>query len=149
MSNIPLSADRKKPRPLKRPLGEYRMEISTQIDRKRNVRIHRLIGPTSVPELEKISAGFYKSPDYDLGMNALWDLKDADFSSVTSSDIDSIVGLAKKLWGQGGKRKVALVVTKELDYGLSRMYEILMSEVTSDNIMVFKDYDKAEKWLGE
>lgn len=124
------------------------MEISTQIDRRRNVRIHRVTGLISVHELEKKLAEFYKSPEYVPSMNALWDLKDADFSSVTPSEVHSLVGLVKNFWRQSGKRKAALIVTKNSDYGLSRMYEILLSEVT-DNVMVFKDYDKAEKWLYE
>jgi len=36
---------------------------------------------------------------------------------------------------------------RDLDYGLSRMYEILMSGVISSSITVFREYDEAKKWL--
>ena len=41
------------------------------------------------------------------------------------------------------------VVTKELDYGLSRMYEIMINGVSQSNAMVFRDYDEAMDWLCE
>jgi hypothetical protein len=34
-----------------------------------------------------------------------------------------------------------------VDFGLSRMYEMQMSDGSSNNVMVFKEYKEAEKWL--
>ena len=82
-------------------------------------------------------------------MNALWDMRDADFSSVTTAEVHSLVEMVKKYWGQTGKSKSALTVASDFDYGMTRMYEILMTVNTSSNIMVFKNYDEAEKWLKE
>ena len=128
-------------------LGGYVMEISTQINKERNLRSHKVKGLIIVRELNEMLVGLYKSTEYDPDMNALWDLRDADFSSVTTAEVRSLIEMVKEHWGQGGKSKAALIVTRDFDYGLSRMYEILMSGSTSDNIMVFRKYDEAEKWL--
>jgi len=123
------------------------MEISIQINKERNLRSHKVKGLISVRELKENLLGIYKSPEYYPDMNALWDLRDADFSSVTTAEVRSLIEMVKEYWGQGGKNKAALIVSRDLDYGLSRMYEILMSGSSSGNIMVFRKYDEAEKWL--
>ncbi len=97
------------------------MEISTLIDKERNVRSHKVKGLISVRDLKEKLLAFYMSPDYDPDMNALWDLREADFSSVTSAEVESLMEMVKEHWGQGGKSKAALIVSKDLDYGLSRM----------------------------
>ena len=123
------------------------MEISTQINKERNVRSHKVDGLINVNELKEMLAAFYKSPEYDPDMNVLWDLWDADFSSVTSEEVKSLTRMVEKHWGQGRKSKAALIVSGDLDYGLSRMYEILLSGSSPNNVMVFRNYDEAEKWL--
>jgi hypothetical protein len=90
---------------------------------------------------------FYSSSEYEPDMNALWDLRSADFSEVKSDEVHALVDLGKIYWGLSGESKSALVVESDFEYGLTRMYEILMTVSRSDNVMVFKEYNQAEKWL--
>ena len=123
------------------------MEITTQINEEENLRIHRVEGPIDVDRLTEMLSALYQSPGYDPNMNALWDLRAADFTAVTSEQISSVTGLVEKFWGKEGEGKAALIVTRDLDFGLSRMYEMLLSGASPDRVMVFRDYDEAEKWL--
>jgi hypothetical protein len=123
------------------------MEIATQINEERNIRFHKIDGPINVDILKDTLASFYKSPDYDPDMNILWDLKDADFSSVTFEDVESLAGMIEKYWGKGEKSKAALIVSKDLGFGLSRMYELLLTGSSPNRVMVFRQYDEAEEWL--
>jgi hypothetical protein len=123
------------------------MEMRTQVDRERNIRSHTVKGLISVRELKEKLAAYYRSSEYDPEMNSLWDLRDADFSSVTPAEVQSFVEMVKVHWGKGGKSKAALIVSRDLAFGLSRMYELLMSGTTSGAIMVFKEHEKAEEWL--
>jgi hypothetical protein len=125
------------------------MEMHTQIDKKRNLRSHRVTGLINVSELKQKLEEFYISPAYDPKMDALWDMRDADFSAVTTDEIYSFVNMVKSYWGQTGQGKSAIVVESVFDYGMTRMYEIILTLNTSSNIMVFKDYDEAQKWLKE
>jgi hypothetical protein len=125
------------------------MEISTQIDKARNHRSHKVNGSISVDEIKKMLATFYQSSEYDPDMDVLWDLRDADFSSVRSEDVASLTGMVEKFWGQGGKAKAALIVSGDLDFGLSRMYEMLLTGSSPEKVMVFRDYDEAKNWLNE
>ena len=79
----------------------------------------------------------------------VWDLGEADFSAVSSSDVRAVKELVGKYWGVGGQSKAALVVSRELDFGLTRMYEILMSGATTSKVMVFKNLKEAYEWLGK
>ena len=127
-----------------------KMEIIIQIDKKKNLRSHTVTGLINVTELMNKLGEFYKSSEFDPNMNALWDMRDADFTAVKMVEVHTFVDMVKKYWGQPSQNnKAALIVTRDFDYGMSRMYEIQLSLGTSGNIMVFKDYDKAEKWLEE
>ena len=123
------------------------MEISTQFNAEENQRIHKVEGTIDVDQIKEMLSALYNSPDYDPNMNALWDLRAADFTSVTTEQITSLTGMVEKYWGKGGQGKAALIVSRDLDYGLSRMYEMLLSGSSPDKVMVFRDYDEAENWL--
>ena len=101
------------------------MEISTEINKKKNIRCHIVRGVIDVRELTEYLKEIYNFSDFDSGMSVLWDLQEADFSSVSKEDVRSLMEYVGKQWGKGGKSKAALVVSHDLDYGLSRMYQIM------------------------
>ena len=121
----------------------------TYINKEDNYRLHIIKDLINVDELIEKLEKFYKSSNYDPKMNSLWDLRDADFSSVTSKQVHSAMEMVKKNWSQEGTVRAALLVSKDLDYGLSRMYAILMDGATSGKVMVFRNYDEAVKWIKE
>jgi hypothetical protein len=50
-------------------------------------------------------------------------------------------------WATAGKSKAALVVSGDFEFGLSRMYEIFLESKTSNDVMVFRDIQKAMAWV--
>jgi hypothetical protein len=80
-------------------------------------------------------------------MNTLWDLREADVSSFPSNQVQHVQSFVSKYWGEGGKNRSALVVSADVAYGLSRMYEIISEGKTEGKIMVFRDYDEALNWV--
>jgi hypothetical protein len=125
------------------------MHISTHIDTEKQIRTHNVHGMLNVNELTRQLREIYSSPEYDPDMNVIWDLRKADFSAIEASEVTSFMEFVSKHWGQGGKSKGALVVSRDLDYGMSRMYEMLMEGATTSTITVFKNIDEAKKWLEE
>lgn len=125
------------------------MEISTSIDREKNLRLHVVTGRIDVPEMIRMLAELYQTPDYKPDMKVLWDMGQADFSDVTTEHIQSLMEMVKNNWGKEQGGKAALVATKDLDFGLTRMYELALGAETSRNIVVFKNLADAEKWLAE
>jgi len=123
------------------------MDISAEIDKQKNIRWHVVRGRIDVRELAEYLKGIYASSDSNSEMNVFWDLQKADFSSVSSDDVRTFMAYVGKIWGKGGKSKAALVVSNDLDFGLSRMYQIMMEGATSSAIEVFKDKKRAKEWI--
>ncbi len=123
------------------------MEVEAQLNKENNIRYHKITGLINVNELMNKLGVFYKSSDYDPDMNSLWDLRFADFSAVKPDAVRALVDLVKQYWGKEKQSKSALVVQSDFEYGLSRMYEILMTLSNSGNVTVFRNYNEAEKWL--
>jgi len=123
------------------------MEIQTKINTDRHLRKHKIVGVIDVPELRKMLRGYYESPEFDMTMNAIWDLSAADFSQVSTDQVRTLAEMVYHFWGQAGQSKSALVVTRDLDYGLSRMYEMLVAKSDKSQVRVFKKMDDAERWV--
>jgi len=62
---------------------------------------------------------------------------------VTSAVVREMVHLSP--FGKGSRR--ALLVSNDVAFGLTRMYQILM-EQSPDEVAIFRDFDVALKWLG-
>jgi len=78
----------------------------------------------------------------------LWDFTSADLSGITQKDMEEIITVAKSYAHLRKNGKTALLVPKDLSFGLSRMYETL-SEIREHPILhrLFRDMGKAMAWL--
>jgi hypothetical protein len=123
------------------------LAITTQIEKELNLRIHRVTGVLTFDELLSTLKELYSAPDFDPRMNSLWDLREADVSSFETPDIQNLRNYVGKHWGTGGRNKAALVATRDIDFGLSRMYEFYLQAKSSSEVQVFRDYDEAYEWV--
>ena len=123
------------------------MEIITNSNKEKNLRHHSIKGLIKVPELIDYLKELQNAPEFDPGMKVLWDLRKADLSLVSTPDVSSIMESVVKQWGKTERNKAALVVSGDLDYGLSRMFQIMLEGETRSKVSVFKDMNKAEEWL--
>lgn len=78
-------------------------KISTEIDTKRNVRTHVVVGSITVRELVESLSKIYSSSLFDPNINSLWDLREADFSSFAQSDINLVKNMVDRHWGRKGR----------------------------------------------
>ena len=123
------------------------MKVSTEINKKKNIRSHIVRGVIDISELTEYLKEIYNSSDFDPEMNVFWDLQEADFSCISTEHVTSFMEYVSKQWGAGGKSKAALVVSRDAAYGMSRMYQTLMDGANSSEIAVFRDKDKAKEWI--
>ena len=123
------------------------MEISTEINKEKNIRWHIVRGVIDISELTEYLKEIYNSSDFDPELNFFWDLQEADFSCISTENVTSFMGYVSKQWGAGGKSKAALVVSRDVAYGMSRMYQTLMDGANSSEIAVFRDKNKAKEWI--
>ena len=80
-------------------------------------------------------------------MNVLWDLRIAGFSALSSDHVRGVMDFVSQNWGKEDGSKAALGVTNVLDYGMSRIHQIMQEGAASSSVGVFKDMNKAKEWI--
>lgn len=123
------------------------MDITTEIDVKANLRIHKVTGDVTVKSIMAKLEQVYSEPDFDPEMNVLWDMREAKMSSVSSSDVEQLSNFVAGRWGTGGRSRAALVVSRDFEFGISRMYEIFLESRSATQVQVFRDFDEALLWI--
>jgi hypothetical protein len=127
--------------------GSEVKDMDIRIDEEKNIAYIELSGTLS----EKIIFSAFdlavSDKRYKKGMGRLWYFKDADLSSL---DTETIAGLGQHSIGfpRGiNDVKVAFVTNEDVEYGLTRMFEILSKTMTPTR--VFRSMGEAEKWMME
>jgi hypothetical protein len=62
--------------------------------------------------------------------------------------LNNVISLRKK-YPERGNARAAFVADSDLSYGVSRMYEVLSSFELPQNILAFREFSDAEKWILE
>jgi hypothetical protein len=88
-----------------------------------------------------------EDPAFKPGMDILWDFRDVRSEISKADQIREIVSYIRTNQDRrGGNYRVALVVTRDIDFGLARMYEAYSQELPFE-IRIFKNLNDAENWL--
>ena len=109
----------------------------------------KVMGQCSVEEYETAMDEITQSKQYPANINALWDVREQDFSDVTSSTVQNLVKVSKR-YPERGNAMAAFVTNGNLAFGMLRMYEItsgMEENDTSQYLRVFRSYSEAEEWL--
>jgi hypothetical protein len=123
------------------------MKITRQIDDDKHLREHTITGTISVPELKAHLERYYQSEEYDPSFDALWDLREADFTEVKTEEVWDLAEMVSRYWGSQDQSRSALVVSRDVGFGLSRMYESILSTPQLSEVMVFRNIEEARLWL--
>lgn len=118
-----------------------------QIDEKKNIAFIKLSGQLNRKIILDAFDLAVSDNRYKIGMGRLWDFRDADLSSLESETVIEMAQYSKGFPPGVGDVKVAFVATIDLEYALSRMFE--MSSKSATPIMVFRTMGEAERWLAE
>jgi hypothetical protein len=126
------------------------MKIRTEINQKKNVRVHTVFGQFDIDILYESLTEMYTRLPMHAAMNVLWDLRAAEgIGSLNTGQLDKIISLVGNKWGTEGRNKAALVVSRPVDFGLARVYEQQVENQTPSKIRVFKDIKKAVRWIDQ
>jgi hypothetical protein len=125
------------------------MQVKTQIDLKNNLRIHTVSGLFDLDELLTQIEEIYNDSKQNLEMEVLWDLRQAEsLGALETHQLDKLINLVSQRWEASKPRRAALVVSRLVDFGLARMYEMRMESKSKNEIRVFNDIEEAFHWLG-
>ena len=77
----------------------------------------------------------------------MWDFREADLAAINSKTVRVMAQYSTRFPPGINDVKVAFVTGRELEYGLSRMFE--MSSKAGTPICTFYTIEEAEQWLME
>lgn len=122
-------------------------DMDLRIDEEKNIAYIKLSGLLSKKVILNAFDLTVSDKRYKNGMGRLWDFRDAELSSLDSETITEMAQYSLRFPQGINDVKVAFVTSKDLEYGLSRMFE--MSSKAMTPIRVFRAMDEAEKWMME
>jgi hypothetical protein len=124
------------------------MPITSKIFPDENLTVFTGEGEISYSEAWEAMSRDYRSPHPDTTRNILWDLKNASVASITASQVTKLADLSDSYSEQRGRGKTAIVASHDLDFGIAKEYEG-QSMSFSRELAIFRDIDKAYKWIEE
>ena len=107
------------------------------------VRI-RVRGPVSATELKQLCRRVVES---DPCQNRLWDYRDADLTQLSARDLSDIAAYVASCEPAPRDQREALLVTRTIEFGISRMFGMLSESRPGVRFSVFRDKDAAELWV--
>jgi hypothetical protein len=121
--------------------------MDLRIDAEKNLAYIKLSGRLSKEEILRAFDSTVSDERYKKGMGRIWDFRNADLSSFDSQTIAEMGKYSLRFPPGINDVKVAFVTSRNLEYGLSRMFELSSTAMTP--IRVFRALDEAEKWMME
>jgi hypothetical protein len=126
------------------------MKIETTIDQTAKLRTHTLSGTFEFDALYSTLEDIYDDPEFDPELNSVWDLTEvAGIQLIEPDQLKRVVAFVAKERSIHGSIKTALVVSKKIDFGIARVYELSLTANSNNDVMVFRDFEKALEWIKE
>jgi hypothetical protein len=124
---------------------QFSMEL--KIDQEKNIAYIKIIGPVSSKDILEAFDVAVSDEKYKKGMGRLWDFTEIDLSSIESSVIPSMARHSLLFPPGICDVKVAFVVTKTMEYGLTRMFQMHSDLDAKTKVIIFNTIDEAERWM--
>ena len=121
--------------------------MDLRIDEEKNIAYIKIIGKVSSKDILAAFDVAVSSERYCKGMGRLWDFTDIDLSSLDSSLIPQMAQYSLSFPPGISDVKVAFVVTKGNEYGLTRMFQAYSEIYAITQVKIFASIEEAEKWM--
>ena len=123
------------------------MSITTSVDNDKQLTTHTVIGEVSFEEGMTTLKQFWEDRPT---MNVLWDYRKGSLARVSSVDLERMVDYVTVHSEKRAGGKTAIVVSRDLESGLSRVLDTLrdISRVPFQ-LQDFRSMEKANQWLDE
>jgi hypothetical protein len=122
------------------------MIVNTLVDKKASVMIHTITGEMTFGEIRSSYESVCSHPDFKENMNSIWDIRDADASKFDSQEVIKIARYFETQTKNRTRYKVAVIVSRDLEYGLSKKYQVAAADLPA-KIGIFINLEEAKKWV--
>ena len=105
-------------------------------------------GVADFKRFQDMVKSLFEHDKWKLGSHILIDHTELDSGFLTTNDIQAIANLCAEYRAFFGKGKIAIVVARDLEYGMIRMWQAFMnSKVWDMSDKLFKSRDEAIAWI--
>jgi len=120
--------------------------ISSRMDRDHDITINTAEGPLVIDDIIAAVTGYLEG---DATSKVLWDLRRADGSAIQMEDLIQLQDIVRRKAAGKAKRQVAIVVARDLGFGISRMAGS-QAEIADIQVEYFvtRSLEDAMAWLG-
>lgn len=123
------------------------MDYTISVNRNLSFFMIALSGRFDVRDLETCYLDMLDHANWKTGADVLWDATDCTFDHLGARDVRAIGEMTEKYREQRGNGKAAWVVGRDVDFGISRMFELLNKEKVVFDFRVFKTVEEAKEWI--
>lgn len=103
-------------------------------------------GADTLRQCVELSKGIYQHPAFKPGIPAIWDLREADLSSVNAAEAAESARSNERDKAARGRSRVALVVKDKFSYGMARVY-LAYGAVEHLDFQIFFELEDARQWI--
>jgi len=125
------------------------MAFDIRFDQKKKILYLTLRGPFTIEEFQTAMEKITRSNKYPPNTDALWDLREMDFTGIDAEYWKSIVRIRKQ-YTERRTARIAHIVKGDFAFGMLRMYQTY-SDLNKDSLQqkveVFKSISEGEQWL--
>lgn len=123
------------------------MTISYEIIPDKKLVVNTVKGRFDFDGYQNLMERILDDPRFVPSMHMLWDFTTSTLIDLSNDDFEGIKSyIQKNSKRRGSGYRAAFVVTKEVDFGLSRMYQMI-SEDLPVTFEVFRDFKEAMAWI--
>jgi hypothetical protein len=119
------------------------LPVTYILDPERRLVLSEATGVVTAEAFLEHGKRLAEDPAFDPSFDQLLDLRAAVQVEIPTPALKGMAGL--RLFGPGSRR--ALVASRDLAFGLARMYESLRAEAP-ESIKTFRTIEEARAWLG-
>ena len=123
------------------------MQVNIKADHDNQLTIHTVTGKPSFQDGMATFKNFYEGKPT---QNVLWDFRKASLARISTKEIEAVLYYVQRHVEKRKGGKTAVLVSKNLEYGISRMVQAL-TEIKDIplKIEIFRSIEEAIQWLGK
>jgi len=104
-------------------------------------------GPGSAEGIIAFLDAIVSHPSWQPGHHILLDHRKLDIAEITVKGIDRVSHHFQKIGPRLGSGKIALVMKKDIDFGIARAWQLTTDAHVDMQIGVYRSMDEARMWL--
>ena len=123
------------------------MEFELKIHKKPIYAVVTARGVARPQDFGRITEELVMHEDYFTGIGFLHDYRDVDMADLTTPEVRMISNMVASHREALGRGKWAILVNRDLEFGMARMWNALVQDKVDLVINIFKDESKARNWI--